>query len=148
MSDVQNLPPKTIKNDIAVVSITIFIIFISGYFLFSTNKSPAQETDKKQAPAQETSEEIKTFEISGNNFTFYPNEIRVKKGDLVKINFKNNEGSHDFILDEFNIRTEQLEAGTVETIEFIADKVGIFEYYCSIGSHRAMGMKGTLTVEK
>ena len=33
------------------------------------------------------------------------------------------------------------------TAEFTADKVGSFEYYCSVGSHRSMGMKGVLKVE-
>jgi plastocyanin len=32
-------------------------------------------------------------------------------------------------------------------IEFVANKKGKFEYYCSVGEHRAMGMKGNLVVE-
>jgi plastocyanin len=29
----------------------------------------------------------------------------------------------------------------------VADKKGTFEYYCSVGQHRALGMKGKLVVE-
>jgi hypothetical protein len=42
---------------------------------------------------------------------------------------------------------EQVGAGASDVVEFTADKAGTFEYYCSVGNHRAMGMKGTLTVK-
>ena len=75
------------------------------------------------------------------------NEIKVKKGDTVRIVIKNEEGVHDWKVDEFNAQTEKLQAGQTETIEFVADKTGVFEYYCSMGTHRQMGMKGNLIVE-
>ena len=58
----------------------------------------------------------------------------------------NQQGQHDWRLDEFNAATKVLKTGEEETIEFIANKTGQFEYYCSVGTHRQMGMKGTLTV--
>jgi plastocyanin len=90
---------------------------------------------------------VKTFTVSGKPFSFDPSEIRVKKGDTVKIVFKNTEGIHDWVIDEFNVRTPKIQAGQTATIEFIATKTGTFEYYCSVGSHRAQGMKGKLIVE-
>ncbi|KKT09719.1 MAG: Plastocyanin [candidate division WWE3 bacterium GW2011_GWB2_43_22] len=57
------------------------------------------------------------------------------------------EGTHDLRLDEFNVATKLLKAGETDTVEFTADKAGVFEYYCSVGEHRKMGMVGTLTVE-
>ena len=90
----------------------------------------------------------KQFNITGSNFKYNLSEIRVKKGDNVKIVFTNTEGSHDLVIDEFNVRTPQIKAGEKSTIDFIADKSGTFEYYCSIGNHRQMGMKGQLTVEE
>lgn len=89
---------------------------------------------------------VKTFTVTGKNFSFLPNTLSVKKGDTVRITFKNTDGFHDLVIDEFNARTKQMQAGGEETIEFVANKTGTFEYYCSVGAHRAMGMKGTLTV--
>lgn len=90
---------------------------------------------------------VKSFTVSGaSNFTFTPNTMTVKKGDTVRITFKNVSGFHDFVLEQFDVRTKQIAAGKEETIEFVADKTGKFEYYCSVDSHRANGMKGTLTV--
>jgi nitrite reductase (NO-forming) len=87
-----------------------------------------------------------TINVDGGNFKFSPNKIEVKKGDTVEIVFKNTEGFHDFVIDEFNAKTSQIQAGKTETVTFVADKTGSFEYYCSVGTHRQMGMKGTLVV--
>lgn len=98
-------------------------------------------------PAPETKAPVKEFTITGSNFAYAPNSIKVKKGDKVRIIFKNADGFHDLKIDELNVSTAKIQGGAQETIEFTADKVGSFEYYCSVGSHRQMGMKGTLVVE-
>lgn len=89
---------------------------------------------------------VKEFTVEGNNFAFLPNTLTVNKGDTVKLTFINKVGNHDLVIDEFNVRTKILNMGATETITFVADKSGTFEYYCSVGSHRQMGMVGTLTV--
>ncbi len=89
---------------------------------------------------------VKEFTVEGGKFYFKPNTMTVKKGDTVKITFKNVDGFHDFKLDGFNVATTQFQSPGEQTVEFVADKVGNFEYYCSVGQHKAMGMKGTLTV--
>ena len=90
---------------------------------------------------------VKTFEISGKNFEFSPKEIRVNKGDQVTINFISSAGFHDWKLDEFNAATSQVQTGQKSSVTFVADKEGVFEYYCSVGSHRQLGMVGKLIVE-
>lgn len=90
---------------------------------------------------------VKSFTVTGGNFKFAPAAITVKQGDKVRITFKNEDGFHDWKIDEFNAATKKINAGAEETIEFVADKKGSFEYYCSVGSHRQMGMKGTLVVQ-
>ena len=89
---------------------------------------------------------VKEFTVSGKNFSFTPSLITVKKGDKVKITFQNSSGFHDFVIDEYGVAAKQAQSPATEVIEFTADKAGSFEYYCSVGSHRAQGMKGTLVV--
>ncbi len=89
---------------------------------------------------------VKEFTVTGSSFKFTPATLTVKKGDTVKINFKNSGGLHDFVIDEFSAATPRINSGKQTSITFVADKAGTFEYYCSVGTHRAMGMKGTLTV--
>lgn len=54
---------------------------------------------------------------------------------------------HDFVIDELNVKTKIVKDGESETVEFTPDQTGTFEFYCSVGQHRQMGMKGTLIVE-
>lgn len=91
--------------------------------------------------------EVKEFTLEAGSFYFKPNVIAVKKGDKVRVTINSVDMMHDFVIDEFSARTDIAKSGTSATVEFIADKTGSFEFYCSVGSHRAQGMVGTLTVE-
>lgn len=106
------------------------------------------EASPSTSPEASTVPEVKTFTVIGtSDMKFSVKEIKVKKGDKVQIVFKNESGFHDWVIDDFNTRTKQIPAGQSETVEFIADKTGTFEYYCSVGKHRQNGMKGNLIVE-
>ncbi|MBX4181317.1 cupredoxin domain-containing protein [Candidatus Parcubacteria bacterium] len=140
--------------------ITIIILALIGWGIYAVvKKSP---NDNVQIPINNTQEDtsnttastttdntpsVKEFTVVGKSFSFTPSTLTVKKGDTVRINFQNSGGQHDWRLDEFNAKTKVIGSGQSETIEFVADKTGSFEYYCSVGTHRQMGMRGTLTVE-
>jgi plastocyanin len=93
------------------------------------------------------SADAKEVVVNGSNFQFSPTAITVKKGEKTRILFKNTGGMHDFVVDELNIRTAVIGSNTEDFVEFTPDKTGSFEFYCSVGNHRAMGMKGTITVQ-
>lgn len=120
------------------------------YFGFkSTNKQanlPATNTQSANPTSQPVSA-IKEFTVEGKPFEFNPKEIKVKKGDTVKITFKNNEGFHSLTIDDYNAGTKQINAGESDTIQFVADKAGSFQYFCAVDSHKDKGMVGTLVVE-
>ncbi len=90
---------------------------------------------------------LREFTVTASNYKFSVAEMRVKEGDTVRVTLRNQQGLHDWVIDEFNAETNQLQSGEQQTIEFIADDKGTFEYYCSVGNHRAMGMVGKLIVE-
>lgn len=111
-------------------------------------EEPADAMKKEETgDAMMAKGEVKTFAVDGSPFKFSVTEMRVKKGDTVKVTFTNKEGFHDWKLDEFKVGTKQLSAGASETVTFVADKTGTFEYYCSVANHRAQGMVGKLIVE-
>ena len=101
------------------------------------------EEDKEDAPEAQAH----VFNVGGVNFAFDVKQIRVKKGDTVTINFISNSGTHDWVVDEFAARTQRVNAGSSSSVTFVADRAGTFEYYCSVGNHRALGMVGRLIVE-
>lgn len=152
--DEQNETTKTGKNNMGIFGgILVFLIVIGGGAFFLSNNNPVK---KDQAtPATPTGGTIEgavsegegtTIQVEGGGFYFKPNEIRVKKGERVKIVFTNAGGVHNFVIDEFSVASDKISSGQT-TVEFTPDKTGTFEFYCNIGSHRQMGMKGNLIVE-
>ena len=89
-----------------------------------------------------------TVDIRSSNFEFDVNDITVNEGDTVVINLTNDEGVHDWTINEFDAQTETLDnPGDTDSISFVADEAGTFEFFCSVPGHRQLGMVGTLTVE-
>ncbi len=76
--------------------------------------------------------------------------ITTNKNGLVTIHLinedKNEKGApsqHNFNIDEFNVHSDTLSYFQTDTITFVADKKGSFEYYCSIHPE----MRGLIVVE-
>lgn len=117
--------------------------------------SPVVEVELAEVSDEVVSDDsnVMAFELDSFNSTvdgayaprFSLNEIKVNKGDLVKISVNTLSGTHDFTIDEFNVFSETPE-GEITVIEFTADKAGEFVFYCSKGQHRALGQWGTLIV--
>ena len=122
------------------------VILAAVWFWVNRNKE-AQDMKEVDPPVVSDNREVKTFQIEASNFKYNLGEIRVKQGDKVKIVLNVREGFHDFVLDEFKVAIKSMQAGGVGEAEFIADNKGQFEYYCSVGTHRQMGMVGVLIVE-
>ena len=125
----------------------IAVIFLTGASLFIM-KTKSNQATKLPAVAikQETAVE-NTITIEGGDYFFKPVEIRVKKDQKVKIIFKNTKGFHDLVIDEFSAWAPQILEGNDTEVTFTPDKIGTFEFYCSVDGHRALGMKGKLIVE-
>ena len=85
--------------------------------------------------------------MSAFQFAFDPAQIRVKKGDLVRIRVKSTDVTHGFAINEYGIN-RTLQPNQEEVIEFTADRQGTFTFYCSVycGAGHS-NMRGTLIVE-
>ncbi len=118
------------------------IVFV-GLLLLSAALVTAQEV----IDLTDSNASVKEITVKNDGFSYIPSEIRVNVGDRIRLTFENTGGFHDWRLDEFDAGTSQFPAGRSETVEFVADRAGSFEYYCSVGNHRARGMWGTFVVE-
>lgn len=116
----------------------------------ATEKIEDDQVNSKEDNESTTSEEAPdavVFNLDAFSFGYSSKELRVKKDQTVTINLTSTGGLHDWVVDEFGAATEKVSTGGVTNVTFVADKAGTFEYYCSIGQHRANGMVGTLVVE-
>ena len=145
--------------------VAVLLIAGIGFWLFNMQNKSIQETpqdttsESQTVPTQTTlpqeqatdaaavSGSVKEITVQNKGLSFDKAEITVKEGDTVKLTFKVTQGRHNWTLDEFNAKTEVIGAGEEETVEFVADKKGEYEYYCSVPGHRQAGMKGMLIVE-
>lgn len=154
-----------------LILITGALFFGSGVYLFwnditsgipllvtklSRDKAPdsvpatevitGDKDESREKVVEQGALQLKTFTVKASDYTYAPKAIAVQKGDAVKIVFVNTIGLHDFVIDELNIKTNVIKQGETEVVEFVADTVGEFTFYCSVGNHRQMGMEGVLTV--
>ncbi|MCH7850272.1 MAG: hypothetical protein IH845_01365 [Nanoarchaeota archaeon] len=151
-----------------------FVVLLFGIYFFIINDSDDSssletgifdEGNIEETANEITQEEVvqevlgvadtpgtKIIVVTGENFKFVVNgvdnpDIIVNEGDTVRIEFRNSGGLHDWVLGEFGARSKRIGSGEQTFVEFVASKKGTFEYYCSVGSHRALGMKGKFIVE-
>ena len=135
-----------------MIVLAILALLIAGCSKGTTQSGLTGASAVEIKDIEQKLDSTKTFIITGANFKFVVDgkenpTIEVNEGDTVKIKFTSTEGFHDWVVDEFGA-TAKVRAGDATTsVEFIADKKGTFEYYCSVGSHREMGMKGRFIVK-
>lgn len=135
-----------------VGALIVVVIAFAGYFLWKNTNTTSQDTEKMTTESEVLStvgpvKEVSTTAYYDETGVWYSlKEIRVKKGDTVRIKATNTKGMHDLTIDEFGVKKE-LPLNEEVTIEFVADKTGEFVYYCSKPGHRAKGQWGNLIVE-
>jgi len=154
------------------IAIIVALLAIGIYFLFSfggnspvvngiVSNPESSDADSAESDLEEVvfpvepdggiGDTPQVFNLGGENFKFTMDGVdnptlRVNRGDRVRIEFTSVSGFHDFVIDEFGA-TERVQEGESTFVEFIADQEGTFDYYCSVGSHRANGMEGLFIVE-
>ncbi len=102
-----------------------------------------------EAETEDAMEEgVVEVEMEAGMFYFEPSVMEANLGDTVRITMTSVDMDHDFVLDEFDVQSEVIDGGETTTFEFVVDQLGEFEFYCSVGSHRQLGMVGTLVVEE
>lgn len=80
---------------------------------------------------------------------WYPQKITVPLGKEVKILIRNIDTvSHGFALPDFNVAVQEIKAGQVAVVQFVANKRGTFPFQCTVWcSDRHMEMRGELIVK-
>lgn len=146
-----------------IAAIAILILIGAGtWFLVKGNPvsspQPSPETsiqqststpsvmDSTPSAAASPSAQAKEFTLVASGFKFTPNQITVKQGDKVKITLKNTGGTHNLFIDDYKVQAKIINTGAEATMEFTADKAGIFDFWCAVGNHKAQGMVGKLVV--
>jgi plastocyanin len=157
---------------LAILTVAVVAFFVNGKDDDSTNNTDNTEItnndnqdedsdiddtvdenidDSTNDKSTEESEiEAVSYSIDMDHLSFSPNRITAKPGQTVNLTLTSSDEVHDFVIDEFNANSGLVSAGGEKTFSFTIPtnaEAGDYEFYCSVGSHRQMGMVGTLTVQ-
>ena len=107
----------------------------------STTPSAAGTTTSSTASARE-------IEVVLDDFSFEPQEIRVRSGERVRLVIRN-QGSvaHDWHVDALDLSSPLIQPGQSATFEFTAGAAGTYQTICTEPGHEALGMVGSLIIE-
>lgn len=97
------------------------------------SKNPNAIWDVKDAKVERAGNHV-TVKMVAVRSSFTPSKLEVNQGDLVTIHLTNTEQTtdelHGFGLLEYNINVV-IDPGESKTIEFVANKPGVFPFYCT-----------------
>ena len=124
-----------------LIGLGVFLAVVVAGIFITMNPKTAKTPAKINGP-------VKEFNVSAKEFAYTPSTITVNKGDAVKINFANDgTTAHNFTISEFNVATKTISPGESDSITFTPTASGTYSFFCSVDSHRSLGLQGTLEVK-
>jgi heme/copper-type cytochrome/quinol oxidase subunit 2 len=130
---------------VACMAVALFVAATNG--TASAPPGPAirgVESDV-QDPAQ--SGESRTFHVVARKYSYSETRLEVRQNDLVKITFETADIPHSFTIDEPYRIAKRAAPDHPVVFEFRADKVGTFDFYCSLKTDDGCRkMRGQLVV--
>lgn len=136
------------------------VLFVGGYVYFTgqgTALAPSDGvTQEVPAPGAGDVEEMivepqeaREIEVSGDEYSFSPSSITATAGERLRVTFKNTgKLSHNFTIAELGVATKTISPGQSDTVEFTVEGEKTLTFYCSVGSHRSLGMEGDLELSQ
>lgn len=114
----------------------------------SSNQQSSAPSTQSSSTATTANSGVREIEIILDDFSFGPQEIRVKSGEKVRLVIRN-QGSvaHDWYVDELDLSSPLIQPGQSASFEFTAGAAGRYEAICTEPGHEALGMVGTLIIE-
>lgn len=103
------------KRLLVVSAILVVVTLVFALSVFTQTETP----------------ETKVFELTAEKYKFEPSKITVSKGDKVVLKIKSKDTTHGITVSDFGQKRALINKDEVTTVEFVADKAGIFEYRCT-----------------
>ena len=151
---------KISRGNIISISVVFGVIILIGFFGLQFFTPVNSNTPVFVSPTNISLKAVKSSQgnyhyqtIKGgknlSNVEGTSPSITISKNNLVQIHLINEEtnqpgnpSKHNLNIDEFNVHTKDLSYFQTDSVTFLADKTGTFDYYCSFHPD----MRGTITV--
>ena len=109
----------------------VMLIFLVGCGQNKDKPSVSVEVVKPDGNLDIAAGEVREFTMTAKRWNFEPDTITVNKGDRVKLSITSVDVTHGFTIPEFGVNS-RLEPGEETAVEFVADKSGAFQFFCSV----------------
>ncbi len=88
----------------------------------------------------------RTIHMGVRQYVWEPATITAKKGELVRLIIHNADVKHGLVIPDLGVNQDVLPDGAV--VEFVASKVGTFEFFCSVWCGEGhMEMRGKIVIQ-
>ena len=136
------------KNLLIGLGVFIAIVLVGIYFVRGSKLNygtPSQTVTTTTTPSAKAAQEVT---VSVKEFTYTPSTISLKKGESAKIALVNNgTTAHNLTIEGLNLATKTINPGESDDISFTPSAAGTYTFFCSVDSHRDLGLTGTLTIQ-
>ncbi|MFC1896307.1 cupredoxin domain-containing protein, partial [Thermodesulfobacteriota bacterium] len=127
------------KERIAALTVLLTILAVPGFVLWYQwlripTHYPPQARVFNITAVREPSGAYTLEEVNGLTYwwkRFSPMTLLLHAGDRVVLNIRSADVSHQFYVPELGIGPVDVRAGYMATVEFTADKAGVYQYFCS-----------------
>jgi cytochrome c oxidase subunit 2 len=122
---------------VTALCLSVAMMFMAGLFI-----STASAADQ---PGQTE----RVIKITAKKFEYSPNEIRIKKGVPVVLEFTSLDRVHGFTVPDLGGIRATIEPGKASQVRITAPKAGTYEFHCDLfcgDGHE--GMTGKIIVEE
>lgn len=137
---------KVVIAGIIVVLVVVIAAFVMLNQSSSDTSSTSSDSGSSGSENAQLTGETKEFTVRAFQFGYEPDVLEVNKGDKVIIHAYSSDVGHGLAIAEYGINMRIMDSTPV-TEEFIADKSGVFSFYCSVPCGSGHGsMKGQLIV--
>ncbi len=148
------------KTKLILTGLITAIIVTSGCLNTLDDNSPEentmpediQENQTETSPETSEQQEIdRTIELTGRlDNTYNTHEIDVEEGETIEFIYQHRGGQHDLVLEKNGERvagTEVLSTmGDSDSFTYTFEEEADYQFYCSVGTHRAQGMEGQINI--
>lgn len=85
--------------------------------------------------------------VKAKDIQYETTSLTAKVGQPITLTLENTGAlDHSFVIDELNVKIENVKPGGTGTTTFTPSKAGTYTFYCNVPGHKEAGMTGTLTV--
>ena len=130
-----------------IIGLLVIIVLLAIFILRSAKPTNERSPEISSETTRSPNENIQEIQIIAKQFSFSPNQIKLKLNEQVRFRITSEDVNHGFSLPDFGI-DQVIEPGKETIVDFHASRKGAFSFVCSVicGTGHS-SMRGMIIIE-